>query len=112
MHDRNVSWSANAFLVIIPMLNVLGGEKKRSEYLKMNFKKRTAEKCEIMFMSTAFPDTRTDRSPIPSKGGTFGTDRNVWLFHRATLGWCSSLSQAITDVSQIKKILLQLFRMA
>lgn len=66
MRDRNLSWSANAFLVIIPMLNVLGGEKEK--WISENeFKKRTAEKCEIMFMSTAFPNTRTDRSPIPSK---------------------------------------------
>lgn len=70
-----------------------------SEHLKL-FKRRTVEKCEIMFMST-FHETRTDRSPIPSKGGTFGMDRNVCgSTHRATLDQCFSLSQASTVVSQ------------
>lgn len=39
-----------------------------------------------MFMSTAFHETRTDRSPIPSKGGTFGMDRNVCGFTQCNTG--------------------------
>lgn len=48
--------------------------------------KRTVEKCEIMFVSTAFQETRTDRSPIPSKGGTLGMDRNVCGFTQCNTG--------------------------
>lgn len=54
-----------------------------------------------MFVSTAFQETRTDISPIPSKGGTLGMDRNVCVLHSATLEQCFSLSQAIVVVSQI-----------
>lgn len=39
-----------------------------------------------MFMSTAFHETRTDRSPIPLKGGTFGMDRNVCGFTQCNTG--------------------------
>lgn len=56
-----------------------------------------------MFMSSAFQETRTDRSPIPLKGGTLGMDRNVCVLLSATLEQCFSLSQAIIVVSQILK---------
>lgn len=63
-------------------------------------------------MSTAFQETRTDRSPIQSKGGTLGMDRNVRVLRSATLEQCFLLSQAIIVVSQILKILHQLFLLA
>lgn len=45
--------------------------------------KRIAEKCEII---VACQETRTDRSPIPLKGGALGMDRNVCGFTRRNTG--------------------------
>lgn len=76
-------------------------KSKREVNISKRVYKRTLGKCEIIFVSTAFQDTRTDRSPISLKGGTLGMDRNVCILLSAILEQCFSLSQTIVVVSQI-----------